>query len=282
MQSSRKFNLTQHIDRVHKEQSAAALDPINQQRQHPKQMQQEVMNPNHDQVIPQQQQQQHISLNPPTMVGASAAPAAHIRVAYEQQPPPVQIAFPQPPVAVAAAAAPSRRRKPAAVTRRASFGCRFCEYSTTKESALQAHLMACHPGIAAVGNPASAAAAPLVSLPTQPLFPPSAVSGIDHFLSATSNPSVVPPPPLCSSLLKDAPKLHQCASCSFTSAYERNLKAHVKEVHLKEKRVHKCHLCTRFKSSRRSNLVQHIRYVRRKYSAASWNLPTIVRETPAT
>jgi ribosomal protein L37AE/L43A len=48
-------------------------------------------------------------------------------------------------------------------------------------------------------------------------------------------------------------------SCTFSSAYERNLKAHTKEVHLKEKRVHKCNICNRFKSSRRSNLTQHIR-----------------------
>ena len=54
-------------------------------------------------------------------------------------------------------------------------------------------------------------------------------------------------------------RVFTCDSCPFTTAYERNLKAHVKEVHLKEKRVHSCQICNRFKSSRRSNLTQHIR-----------------------
>lgn len=54
-------------------------------------------------------------------------------------------------------------------------------------------------------------------------------------------------------------RVYSCGTCAFTTAYERNLKAHVKEVHLKEKRVHSCQICNRFKSSRRSNLTQHIR-----------------------
>ena len=64
---------------------------------------------------------------------------------------------------------------------------------------------------------------------------------------------------MCLSELCNFSRVFICDACPFTTSYERNLKAHVKEVHLKEKRVHSCQICNRFKSSRRSNLTQHIR-----------------------
>ena len=104
-QSSRKFNLNQHVERVHKGQQQLALsqmktEAVPQIQQDPQQQQQQIIVPDQNPPlqIMQQQQPQHplqiqlqqpqtLSLNPPTMVaGAGGLQSFKIEPATQQQP----------------------------------------------------------------------------------------------------------------------------------------------------------------------------------------------------